>query len=172
VKRFDAAFIFVIVASACLPAPCTLAQKATPISSSARLTLRGLDGRDHRVTDAELAALTRVDTTVSAHHVAGRYGGVLLGELLSLVHAPRGDSLRGKGLAIYVLVQGADGYRVVFALADFDPGFADRIALVADRKDGAPLPAAEGPYHLIVPGEKRPARWVRQVTRIELRRAP
>ena len=28
------------------------------------------------------------------------------------------------------------------------------------------------PFHLIIPGEKRSARWVRQVVRIEVRNAP
>lgn len=108
----------------------------TPPSSG--LTLRGLDGREHRVTTSELAAMRRIDTTVTAHHVTGRFGGVRLGDLL--------------------------------APADFDANYTDRVALLADRKDGAPLAAKDGPFHLIIPGEKRPARWVRQVVRIDVRR--
>ncbi len=53
---------------------------------------------------------------------------MLLSDLLALIHAPAGDSLRGKALATYLRVDGADGYRVVFALADLDPGYTDRIA--------------------------------------------
>jgi hypothetical protein len=153
-----------LLIAACILAP--LPARAQP------LVLRGLDGGDHVVTAAELARLPRVDTLVSAHNVQGRYSGVSLIDLLALVHAPMGDSLRGKALAMYVLVEAADGYRVVFALAEFDRGFSDRMALLADQKDGAALPPAEGPYHLIIPGEKRPARWARQVVRIEVRRAP
>ena len=138
---------------------------------SAGLVLRGLDGADHVVSAAELARLRRIDTVVAAHNVQGRYSGVPLADLLTLVHAPVGDSLRGPARATYVVVQAADGYRVVFALAEIDHGFTDRIALLADQKDGSPLSAAEGPYRLIVPGEKRPARWARQVGRIELRTA-
>jgi hypothetical protein len=137
-----------------------------------RLVLRGLDGHDHIVTPAEFAKLPRHDTTVTSHNVTGKYSGVLLTDLLALVHAPAGDSLRGKALATYIMVEGSDDYRVTFSLADFDPGYTDRIALLADQKDGAPLPATEGPYHLIVPSEKRPARWVRNVVRIEVRRVP
>jgi hypothetical protein len=155
----------------CVPA---LAQDARQSASPTKysLVLSGLDGVDRPVSAAEFARLPRRDTTVNVHHVAGRYSGVLLSDLLALIHAPAGDSLRGKALAIYLRVDGADGYQVVFALADFDPGYTDRIAILADRKDGTQLPAAEGPYHLIVPGEKRPARWVRQVVRIEIRRVP
>jgi hypothetical protein len=138
----------------------------------AGLVLRGLDGVDHVVTAAELARLPRIDTLVAAHNVEGRYSGVSLIDLLTIVRAPVGDSLRGPALATYVLLQAADGYRVVFSLAEFDRGFSDRVAIVADQKDGKPLAAAEGPYRLIVPGEKRPARWARQVVRIEVRRSP
>ena len=146
--------------------------QSAPNSSGARLTLRGLDGQEHEVTAKEFARFTRVDTSVSAHRVSGRYSGVSLSDLLTLVGAPRGDSLRGKALTTYVVVQAADGYRVVFSLAEFDPGFTDRIAILVDSRNGAPLPADEGPYRLIVPDEKRPARWARQVVRIELRSAP
>jgi hypothetical protein len=37
---------------------------------------------------------------------------------------------------------------------------------LADTKDGQPLPPREGPFRIIVPGEKRPARWVRQVSAV------
>ena len=71
-----------------------------------------------------------------------------------------------------MLAEASDGYRVLFSIAELDARFTDRVVILADRKDGQPLPAAEGPYRLIVPGEKRPARWARQVTRISLGRAP
>ena len=172
VKSFIAVVAFTAAVSLSQVLGAQSPQTATTRVASASLTLRGLDGRDHEVSSAELSSLRRVDTTVTAHQVTGRYSGVVLSDLLALVHAPHGDSLRGKALATYILIVAADGYRVVFALADFDAGYTDRIAILADAKDGAPLSAAEGPFHLIVPGEKRPARWVRQVVRIELRNAP
>jgi hypothetical protein len=88
------------------------------------------------------------------------------------VNAPLGDSLRGRSLGTFVTVEATDGYRVLFSIAELDARFTDRVVIVADAKDGRPLPAAEGPYRLIVPGEKRPARWARQVVRITLGRAP
>ena len=71
-------------------------------------------------------------------------------------------------LATAVVVTGADGYRMVFAIAEFDPAFTDRVAIVADRRDGAPLPPNAAFFQLVITGEKRPARWVRQVVAIEL----
>ena len=69
-----------------------------------------------------------------------------------------------------VVIEAVDGYRVVFSLAELDPALTDRIILVADSKDGQPLPSREGPFRIIVPGEKIPARWVRQVKTVTVRR--
>ena len=132
------------------------------------IELTGPRGQTRTVTSTDLNAMTRREVTASAHHVSGQFGGVSMADVLRLVGAPQGDSLRGPALATYVIVEGADGYRALFALAEFDAGFTDRIALLADRKDGAALTAKDGPFQLIVPGEKRPVRWVRQVRRIRV----
>ena len=88
--------------------------------------------------------------------------------LLTRAGVPAGEALRGAELAKTVLVTGADGYRVAFGLAEFDPGFTDAVAIIADRKDGEPLAGNAAPFQLIMTGEKRPARWVRQVVSIEI----
>jgi hypothetical protein len=165
--------VVVLVTAALFGSLGTLQAQAAPSATAgAVLTLRGLDGRDRVVSPADLARLTRRDTTVSAHEVSGRYSGVALSDLLLLVGAPLGDSLRGRSLATFVTIEASDGYRVLFSIAELDSRFTDRVVILADAKDGRPLPASEGPYRLIVPGEKRPARWARQVVRISLGRAP
>ena len=88
------------------------------------------------------------------------------------VGVPLGAELRGSNMAMYLLVEAADDYRVVFALPELDPAFTERVILLADRRDGQPLAAAEGPLRLVVPDEKRHARWVRQVRSCTVRRAP
>ncbi len=80
--------------------------------------------------------------------------------------------MRGKNLALYLVVEAADNYRAVFALPELDPAFTERIVLLADRRDDKPLSAAEGALRVVVPDEKRQARWVRQVTSLVIRRAP
>jgi Oxidoreductase molybdopterin binding domain len=57
-------------------------------------------------------------------------------------------------VAITVLIEAADGYRAAFASAELGPELTDRIILLADTKDGQPLPPGEGPLRVIVPGEK------------------
>jgi hypothetical protein len=42
---------------------------------------------------------------------------------------------------------------------------------MADTMDGAPLPPDQGPFKLVAPHEKRPARWVKMVKSITVGRA-
>jgi DMSO/TMAO reductase YedYZ molybdopterin-dependent catalytic subunit len=100
---------------------------------------------------------------------AVKYEGVSVAEVLRLAGVTLGKELRGPLLANFLLAEAADGYRVVFALPEVDPDMTEKIVLLADRKDGKPLPANEGPYRLVVPGDKRNMRWVRQVARLSVR---
>jgi hypothetical protein len=59
----------------------------------------------------------------------------------------------------------------VFALPEFDPDFTDRVIILADRRDRHALAAKEGPFRQIVAGEKRHARWVREVTALDIEEA-
>lgn len=106
------------------------------------------------------------------HGVRGHWRGVSVVELLRLAGAPLGDKMRGKALAQVVLVHAADGYVAAFTLSEFDEAFADSAPLLAWERDGKPLDAKEGPYRIIVAGEQRQGRWVRQVQRIEVRQLP
>jgi hypothetical protein len=63
---------------------------------------------------------------------------------------------------------GKDGYRVVFALPELDPGFSDNEVLLVDRENGGPLSTTEGPLRIVAPHEKRPVRWIRNVQRIQV----
>src|SRR5215475_12734315 len=100
------------------------------------------------------------------------FAGVALVDLLRLAGVPLGEKLRGNNMALYLLIEAADGYRVVFALPELDPAFTERVVLLADHRDGQPLTTTEGPLRLVVPDEKRHARWVRQVGSGTVRRAP
>jgi hypothetical protein len=79
-----------------------------------------------------------------------------------------GGSLRGKRLASCLLVEAADGYRVVFALPELDPAFTDKQIVLAYLKNGKPLDEKEGPYRIVIPDEKKMARWIRQVTTLKI----
>jgi DMSO/TMAO reductase YedYZ molybdopterin-dependent catalytic subunit len=133
------------------------------------LRVQGLVDKPLGLSAADLAGMPR--QTVEARDHDGklaRFTGVTLTEVLKAAGAPLGEKLRGTQLSKFVLVEAADGYRVVFALPELEPAFTDEIVLVADRRDGQPLSAAEGPLRLVVPGEKRQARWVRQVKTLKV----
>lgn len=86
------------------------------------------------------------------------YSGVPVAEIFRKAGVTMGKELRGENLAKYLLVTSADNYQVVFSLAELDSAFTDRVVILADAMDGKPLAAGVGPYRIIVPGEKRPAR--------------
>jgi hypothetical protein len=65
-----------------------------------------------------------------------------------------------------VRVAGADGYVAVIALAEIAPQFAGRQVQIADHLNGAPLPGRA--LRLIVPGDRRGGRSVRDVVRIDI----
>jgi len=117
-----------------------------------------------------LAGLPRVTVEAKEHdNPTATYEGVTLGDILERVGVPRAEKLRGKALRTIVLITASDGYQVVFTLPDTDPAFTDRVIILADRKDGKPLPEKEGPFRIIVPSEKRPARWIRNVKTIAIK---
>jgi DMSO/TMAO reductase YedYZ molybdopterin-dependent catalytic subunit len=99
------------------------------------------------------------------------YAGVPVVEVLQAAGVKFGHDLRGPALASYLVVEAADGYRAVFALPELDPACTDRVILLADRRDGQSIDAKEGPLRVVVPGEKRHARWVRQVVTLRVGRA-
>lgn len=122
-----------------------------------------------KLTLVELKAMPNAKVTSKDHDgtMAG-YEGVPLHEILRRAGVPQGESLRGDALALCVLVKAADGYKVMFALAELDPLFTDRQVILAYHRDSADLDAKAGPLRLVIPVEKRHGRWVRQVTELEI----
>ncbi len=122
-------------------------------------------------TAAEFARLPRRTVRAKGHDgVESQFQGVPLIDILSKAGVPTEKSLRGPALALFVVVEATDGYRAVFALPELDPEFTDRVILLADRRDDKPLAGQAGPLQVIVPGEKKHARWVRQVIRLKVGR--
>ena len=97
------------------------------------------------------------------------FQGVALRDVLIKAGIPFGDALKGPALARVVIASAPDGYRVAYAIAELDAAFTDQVVLVADRRDGRPLLPDTGPLQIVVPNDKRPARWIRQVNKIEVR---
>jgi len=143
-----------------------LAAQTSP--GTATLKIGGAVSSPLTLTAADLKGLTRTTLHVTNAHEKKEetYEGVLLESLLQKAGAPHGEQLRGQLMTSYVVAEAEDGYGVVFALAELDSGFLDSQVLVADTMDGVPLGPKLGPFRLVAPHEKRPARWVRMLKTI------
>lgn len=91
------------------------------------------------------------------------YEGVAVQELLRKAGAPQNEKLRGATMATYVLAEASDGYAVVYSLAELDSSIQDSEVIVADTMNGSPLGEKQGPFKMVAPHDKRPARWVRML---------
>lgn len=144
--------------------PMQPAPAATP-TPTGTLSVTGEVTTELHLSAADLKALPRTTlTAMDAHekqtHV---FEGVTLAELLRRAGLPTGENLRGKSMALCVLASAADGYHAVFSLAELDASIGGVAVLVADTVDGQAIPTGQGPLRLVVPSDKRPARWVRMV---------
>jgi DMSO/TMAO reductase YedYZ molybdopterin-dependent catalytic subunit len=137
------------------------------------LTVGGKVEHPLSLTRAHLDKFTR--QTVKASSRDGRehkYEGIAVGDILQKAGVEFGEALHQEAAATYLLAEATDGYRVVFALPEFDSPSIDRLIVIADRADGNPIPVATGPLQLIAPGDKGHGRWVRQLKSLTLVLAP
>lgn len=151
----------------CITLPAIAAPSSdSTTSQSIRLLV---DGKAPVVLDrASLSALPRASVTASAHHEPpSQWQGVALEDILRKANVPSGEQLRGKAMTTLVRITASDHYQVVFTLAELDPMLGNTQVILADTQDGHPLNEG-GPFRLIVPGDKRPARWIRSVATIEV----
>jgi len=119
----------------------------------------------------DLKSMPRITVTVHNPHSNAEetYSGVRLADILAKLNAPLGDEFRGIAVSRYVEVTGSDGYGAAFSLAEVDPSFHSGEIIVADTLNGKPLDAKSGPFKIVVTEDKRPARWVRNLTTIVLK---
>jgi hypothetical protein len=141
---------------------------AGPALYAQQLTIQA-DAGKQVLSRTDIEGLPHVKVTASEHS-SGPVGfeGVTLKSILEKAGVSFGESLKGKRLSSCLLVEAADGYRVVIALPELDPAFTNKQTLLVFLRDGKPLGEKEGPYRILIPDEKRMARWVRQVTTLKI----
>ena len=145
---------------------CTISS-AGLATAQAAIDVVGLEGRKVSIA---LAGLERRTVVVEDRGLKTTFEGVALADVLAKTGVELGDKLRGKdALSRVVIASARDGYQVVYSIAEVDTGFSNQVVLVADRRDGKPLLPDSGPLQIIVPNDKRAARWMRQLTSIEVR---
>jgi hypothetical protein len=138
-------------------------------SPSTHLTIKTYEGKTLTLSPEELAALPHKSVSVfNAHSKTNEtYSGVPLGDLLSKVGVPLGESVRGKLFLTGVVASGADGYGVLYSLAEIDPSIHTGDVIVADTVDGKKLDK-DGAFRMVSSEERRPARWVRNLASISV----
>lgn len=134
---------------------------------STSLTI-SFDGKSKTWTPQELAQMpqTAIDLYNAHTKATEHYAGVPLIDLLKTLGVP--DKPHGKDFQLYLVAEGTDGYQVVYSLGEVTPDVHDGTVLVADTLGAAPLPADSGAIQLVAAGEKRPARWVHNLTTIRV----
>jgi hypothetical protein len=159
-------------ATLAISTPTARGQQTLLSRSDGTIRITGIVAHPLILNESDLVALKRASVTVSDDQGSKAvYTGVPVAELLKRAGVPFGTQLRGPKMKLYLAVKAVDGYEAVFVLAELDPDFTDRLILLADRRNGQPLSSWEGAFRIIVPAEKRHARWVRQVTTLEIEEA-
>jgi hypothetical protein len=141
----------------------------SPAVPSTQLTIRGLDGKSLTISPEELAAMPHKSVSVFNEHAKANetYSGVPLSDLLAKVGVPLGEKVHGKLFLTGIIAEGTDKYDVLYTLAEVDPSIHTGDVIVADSVNGHKLDK-DGAFKIVSTEEKRPARWVRNLTAISV----
>ncbi|MCU1222976.1 MAG: hypothetical protein JWQ42_1069 [Edaphobacter sp.] len=137
-------------------------------AASTSLTL-AVDGKATTLSVAELQAMPQKTLMVHNGHTKKdeTYTGVALDGLLTKYGAPFDKAGEKKIFHSYVRVEGTDHYFVLYSGAEVQSTIHNADVIVAIAMDGKPL-GEDGLIKLVASGEKRPARWVRNLSSITL----
>lgn len=120
------------------------------------------------LTAPDLGAMPRAKAVTDNNGIQTTYEGVWLSDVLKKAGVALGPALRGPALAGYIVASAADGYQVVFSIGELDPDMTSGQYLLADTANGKPMFGENGAFRLVIPTDKRGARSVRLLTKIEV----
>ena len=98
---------------------------------------------------------------------ANIYTGVSLWALLNKLGLRLPASIKNPTLTMYVVATGSDGYRAAVSLAEMDPGFGNKAALIAYEMNHAAL-GGYGMARLVLPGDVKQGRSVSNLIALEV----
>ncbi len=152
-----------IVAAAVVLLPLLVSSAFAQLSTG--LTVQRAGQAPHMLSLSDIAALHAITQRAAVEHTERTWTGPLLWDVLVAAGAAEPDK-PADAVHHAVRVIGADGWVAVFGLAELSPEFAGRSIELADRMNDVPI---SGPgLRLIVPGERRGGRSVRDVVRVEV----
>ncbi len=176
-KRAIPAALGLLVAVLIAPAPGGAVAQAPAAAGAAAqqvgsLEITGPSGQTVTLGRTDLAQLPAVTVARQREHQEGAptaYAGPLLWAVLDRAGV-LGQDTQGMPRARVrrvVTVTGRDGYTVALALAEIDPEFEGKSVILATQADGKPI--GTGELRLVVPGDKRGGRSVRDPTKVVVR---
>jgi DMSO/TMAO reductase YedYZ molybdopterin-dependent catalytic subunit len=134
------------------------------VSAQSFVKVSGEVTKELKLYEADIAKMNKTSVTLTDRDGKDhQYTGVPVLDIFNSAGVTTGKQLHGENLSKYVVVKCADGYTVLFSLAEMDTVFSKKMIILATQADGQPLPQGKGPFRLIVPGEGRPARSCHQV---------
>jgi len=135
---------------------------------STSLTLE-VDGKSTTLSIAELQSLPQKTVTVHNAHtkMEESYTGVALSDLLAKYGAALDKAGQKRILHSYVKVEGTDHYSVLYSAAEIENAIHNGDVIVATSLGGKGL-GDDGEIKLVATGDKKPMRWVRNLTKITL----
>ncbi len=137
-------------------------------SKSPQVTVSGAVDNPLQLGPSDLQSMPRAKVSARDKDGEATFEGVKLWDIVQRAKPRLGEKPDRAIASSTIVVKGADGYQVVLSLAEISPDFTDKNVVLADRRDGKALAELQGPFQLIVPGDKIHARWVRQVTELEV----
>jgi hypothetical protein len=145
------------------------AHAPAPPSTSLTLTV---DSKATTLSVAELQAMPQKTVTVHNEHTKAdeTYSGVLLGDLLAKYGFPVEKTTQRKMLRSYVVAEGTDKYWVLYSVTEIEGSEHNGEVIVATSMGGKPL-GADGQFRLVDSGDKKPQRWVRNLSAITVKSA-
>jgi hypothetical protein len=145
------------------------AKPAAPLSTSLTLTV---DGKTTKFSLADLKTMPQKTVKVHNEHnnMDETYSGVLVSDLLAKADFVVNKTNHDKIIRSYIKAMGTDKYWVVYAAIEVEPSEHAGDVIVASSMDGKGL-GADGNLKLISTEDKKPQRWVRNLTAITMKMA-
>jgi hypothetical protein len=143
----------------------------TPAPSSTSLTVT-VDSKATTFSVAELQAMKQKTVAVHNEHTKAdeTYTGVLLGDLLAKCGFPVDKMTHRKMLRSYLVAEGTDKYWVLYSVTEIEGSEHNGDVIVATSMGGKSL-GEDGHFKLVDTGDKKPQRWVRNLTTIAVKSA-
>jgi hypothetical protein len=148
-------------------APMAGTEAAKPLAPASTSLILTVAGKTTTLTPADLKAMPQKTVKVHNEHTKmdETYTGVPLGDLLAKAGFKVEQSTHRTMLRSYIKAEGTDKYWVLYSLTEVEGSEHDGDVLVATSMDGKGL-GADGELKLISTGDKKPQRWVRNLTAI------